>query len=74
MMRLVGGLEQARPDATRASRVRERCHAALVSRRTRKEPERAGPRAGAALIGMLCAVYLAAIGWQAIVIYLSRLI
>jgi hypothetical protein len=71
MMRLVGALQRARPDAARAGRVRERCHAALVARRTQKEaaPVRHGP--GAALVGLLCAVYLAEIAWQAVTVFLA---
>lgn len=70
-MRLVGGLEQGRPDAVRAARVRERCQAALVARRTQKEQAPARYGAGAALVGVLCAVYLAEIAWHAITLFLG---
>ena len=72
LTRLVGGLGRAKPDAARAARVRERCQAALVARRTEQEQGRARRPAGVVLLGILGAVYLAEIGRQAIVIYLSR--
>lgn len=69
MMRLVGGLERGRPDPARAARVRERCHAALAARRPRKDEAPARYGAGAALVAVLCAMYLVEIAWQAITLF-----
>jgi hypothetical protein len=63
MMRLVGSLERAAPDAARAEGIRARCRQTLQVRAARR-----GERPGRfrTVVGVLCAVYLAEIAWQAV--------
>ena len=71
LARALTGLIRITPDRDRATAVRERCHAALVARRAQKEEAPVRPGPGAALVGLLCAVYLAEIAWQAVAVFLA---
>ena len=72
LVRVLTGLTRITPDQDRSAAVRQRCHAALVARQRRQEEAPVRHRPGVALVGLLCAVYLAEIAWQAVTMFFVR--
>ncbi len=70
LLKMLERLPRAEPDATRAERVRARCHAALAGRQGRRDPKRIETRRlwEPAVVG-LCSVYLVQVVRQVVHLY-----